>query len=713
LVPYFAVVAGPVLVLNVQAWAARRAARPSGLNARAAFTRAYLVAMGRALTFVAVAALAVLAWPGWLAVDANAHRPARRVAWELEPDATQERAARQLADWYAAGKLRPGEDRGFHLQPEFALVCAWFCPQEKGLIDSRLAAPDEVAVDYARARRGLLDIAMHGPSADAPAAPWPALRKHGVTHLVLTGVPLKPFPFVPQALWRDPQQFPFWAVTGRGVIYGWNDPARPARSARADLRVDAVALAFGPGAVRVESPDMLPPPPEPSVWARFLRAPAPVPPETYEAALWVAYRDTPMSRAQVAALAWEGLALNLATGPGGAVALQRLLLASPVGQVVPQVARGVVYQRLPDRAVANAAPILAVRAARRAIFANPDDYEAYARLGQAYPLTASEAQPSYDLDVLRWLQMRAALTLAVERLPTAGRPSAADAFSAYQQLFALYQGVPNPPGPRPVRPPYFLDLAVEALRHMVELHAEAVKDGLPRTPDQAAAEAKGMAERLQQMEQEVQRQRDNYVTAAASQPSLAARFGQAYGRGLAREALAELRGAAPEDLRPLLAQWVELELFAGDVRQAREILLSPDLNPVTRLPPNVQATFRELNILAAAAVGDYDRADGELTAAEALLRPIIEQVTPMQARIVAQALVVPANPVFAAPLASIKLELFESAAQLSQPHLAKTRYHLWHGLLALEAGNTDLAGRQFNLARMYGTARLYGSLLGK
>ena len=52
-------------------------------------------------------------------------------------------------------------------------------------------------------------------------------------------------------------------------------------------------------------------------------------------------------------------------------------------------------------------------------------------------------------------------------------------------------------------------------------------------------------------------------------------------------------------------------------------------------------------------------------------------------------------------------------AQLVSQQRLKLQYHLWHGLLALEAGNLPPARRQFQLARFYPIAELYGQDLGR
>src|SRR5207247_11065969 len=122
---------------------------------------------------------------------------------------------------------------------------------------------------------------------DAPPPPQEVLRKLRVTHIVLTDQ--LPASSLAMALWRDPDQFPFWELTGRGVVYGWNDPDEPGPDLRSQLRLDPVARAFGPAARPVPSQTGVSAPPARSAWAVYLRGLPPIPVDAYDAPLWPAY----------------------------------------------------------------------------------------------------------------------------------------------------------------------------------------------------------------------------------------------------------------------------------------------------------------------------------------------------------------------------------------------------------------------------------------
>jgi hypothetical protein len=701
LVPYFAVVGAPVLVLNLQSMFARRqGASTEGGNVPArstAMVRAYVLGLGRVLTLLVIVGLCALAWPGWLAGDYEAHQPQRRVGWRLEPDATMERLARQFADWYADPRgLRPNEERGFHLFPEFALFCAWFCPQEKGLIDARFTSPPAVALDYARLRRSIVGLSARGPRPKDEAPPTPPqelLRKLHITHIVLTNQP--PVSLLAMALWRDPDQFPFWELTGRGVAYGWNDPEEKGPDVRAHLWLDPAARAFGNAARRVPSMRDVPFPPSLSGWDIYLRGLPPVPVEAYEASLWLAYRDSLPQRADMAAVVWQQvarLAARLDPTGGAPAVLREVVELSPAVGFAPQVARNVTLRALPGAAGVNAAPVLAVRAGRLAILANPDAYEPYLQLGKAYSALATDPE-------LGWLQRRAALTLSIARMPI-GKAGPADAFLAHAQLHSLYMNAPSLGRNTNQSQPY-RDLALQSLEEMMANLRGMISPDSGLTPEEAKAQVEGLQQALDKLGAEVKRFSDDYFTRTAKAP-LSVRVNLAIQYGLIKEALNVLREAEGKDLgEEGLARWLQLELYAGDVAAVGDLLNNSDHPPV---PPH-------LVMLSAALVGDYDKATSLLmTIEEEFDRQATNATAFEYATAAARSLVVPPMPAIQSVLNPFFARIMGSQAQVI--HERASQYHLWHGLLALEAGNLPVAKRQFQLARSHQLAQLYGQYLG-
>ncbi len=128
LVPFFAVVAGPITALNFQA----------------ILPRAALIRSGRACLAVAAVTLLVLAWPGWLQ---GFYRRNLNVAWRVHIDPSLQRVAETLKEWRRSGAL-PAGDRTFAMHPDVAHYLAWFCPGEQSFLDTRLPLFLGVATDY-------------------------------------------------------------------------------------------------------------------------------------------------------------------------------------------------------------------------------------------------------------------------------------------------------------------------------------------------------------------------------------------------------------------------------------------------------------------------------------------------------------------------------------------------------------------------------------
>src|SRR5262249_9166603 len=127
LTPFFAVVAGIVLVLNVQDGMRCSAASP--VAARSGRRLA-----GYAATVAACVVALGFAWTGWLY---SAFGQPRCVAWNVQTDPALQQAAERRATWRSMGLL-DDSDRAFHAHPDSAHYSAWFCPGERVFLDLRL-----------------------------------------------------------------------------------------------------------------------------------------------------------------------------------------------------------------------------------------------------------------------------------------------------------------------------------------------------------------------------------------------------------------------------------------------------------------------------------------------------------------------------------------------------------------------------------------------
>ena len=226
-VPFFAVIAGPVLAWNVQQW----------LGA----TGPIRSRRGRVLAFAGALGLLVCAWPGWLQVP-----PFEPRRWAIETSLSLERGAAATHRWHQEGKL--GADAGgLYLSADTAAAFAWFCPEEKLVRDDGLAAvilgEREVPPDWMDQMRaaGINHVIVHAPDGSGLLA---AL----------------------QALLADPLHWPLLYLEGDLAVFGWRDPDQGpdggAGAFRASNWTSNISPSIPPrtGGLRTEGPRMTPSP---------------------------------------------------------------------------------------------------------------------------------------------------------------------------------------------------------------------------------------------------------------------------------------------------------------------------------------------------------------------------------------------------------------------------------------------------------------------
>ncbi|MBN9523408.1 hypothetical protein J0H58_33665, partial [bacterium] len=194
LVPFFAVVAGPVTALNLGD------VLPPGALART----------GRGVVLLVGAALAALGWYGKLT---GFHGRDRGAAWGVHTDPTLERTATAVAGWRACAP----DAKLFTAHPDVGHYLAWFAPGVRSSIDSRLTLfastsgeyrglsralgllPDE---DAGRGRepfveRGVAAVVVYDPDArrmtgavrELAAGPWDVVAVTGAVLAVPKGGP--------------------------------------------------------------------------------------------------------------------------------------------------------------------------------------------------------------------------------------------------------------------------------------------------------------------------------------------------------------------------------------------------------------------------------------------------------------------------------------------------------------------------------------------
>jgi hypothetical protein len=160
LIPFFAVVAGPITALNL-----------AEVLSGCACAR-----LGRAVGLIAGLALSGLAWLGW---TTGFHNRERGAGWAVHTDPTLARAAHGIAAWRESVGAS-GESRVFTSHPDVGHYLAWFRPGERAFLDSRLNLFTHVAADYAALSRGV------GILPEADGTSWEEVsRAHRIAAILL------------------------------------------------------------------------------------------------------------------------------------------------------------------------------------------------------------------------------------------------------------------------------------------------------------------------------------------------------------------------------------------------------------------------------------------------------------------------------------------------------------------------------------------------
>jgi tetratricopeptide (TPR) repeat protein len=648
-VPFFAVVAGPLTALELQDFLLARG-------------RTDQRRLGQLILVPVLLALVVLAWGGWLQGFAG---EGRRVAWSVQPDPSLHRVAETLSRWRQEGRL-PRDAHGFHFHPDVAHYCAWFCPREKTFLDHRFLLFRGVMPEYRQVCLSLNpDLDASGEKKDVSPTEGcrEVFRRHGITHLVLYDPDLRRMLPALSRLLQDGRHWPLLAIDGQAVVFAWDEEGR---GEAGQTPYDADRLVFAPhdGDERLGA--------QPAPRRGPGRGPEPRTP-------WdrLAHADRPST--------WESAAATLYLRCFADGNLQKKQAEPP----------------------SPALPLLTVRAARRALAANPDDANAYLRLGQAYlaldamtPGTGT-ARRLPPLAMLRHVQTVTALEQALIREP--------DIEAAHQALGQLY-----------ARQNY-LDLAL--LHRQAELRLTRRAGHRPGEGDEAfRRRTDDLGRMVEELERTVQDRQNLFViraTPLGDDPLGKARL--ALSLGLARQALddvllrsqALLFGTAGAELE------VRLLLMQGRLAEARPKLEDDEFQrnksrlgwvylpagdgpspPPYRVPAGDWLFFCQ-----AAAAGDYDQAEAVLqTILDALPAPTDRDQTSLAKELglaLASEVGLRAEPrsLLGRSLASLKREeLTRWWRLMSLRRVVQADLRVTAGLLALERGQPPAAADHFRRA---------------
>ena len=461
-VPLLAVVSVPLLASRLNAFSARvELGDEDDTGTRMTLA---LSTVGRVASVAALVGLGVFAWPGWLHPQSANTALNRRVAWEVTPDPALVRAAEQVGRWRAEGHLGP-DDHGFVASLDLANYLAWYAPGEKVFVNARYNHHRDEWPAFAKARQGLSvvrppeGVTFKDAAAvlDNAKASYVAVSVSAADNSIsrLLGK------VATHQLWANQERCSAWYLDGRSAVCGWRTSPAATGPAFDRLRVDPVKLAFGPNAEKLPAGPIAPVPP-PRTWETdFTRPPRPAPSAADEAMAWLEYKEVLMTSRYIPAFQ-------------AAVLMRRI---NPIG-FAPSIEANLYQAVMEDRYLQRnspsinpsdgslrAAPILALKAARKAIADNPDHPDGYNALAQALsdaelPINESE----------RAIGMVCALRQCLSRLPppeeAEATPIGTEGWKVANQLAGLYAGNPQRnngiPG-TPIDVPGIRDLAAQLM----------------------------------------------------------------------------------------------------------------------------------------------------------------------------------------------------------------------------------------------------------
>jgi hypothetical protein len=589
--PFFAVAAGPILALNLSLprSAERRDARP---------TKFLYVRLGQAAAVLLMLALLVAAWPGWLQGP-----PYEMRRWVVLADPSLREAAEKLAGWHKDGRLA-AEDRGFNFSPEEANYFAYFCPEEKGILDARLLASPEAAADYVAVRRQLLGHSLS-------IAEWNEwrniLRARHINHIIVYDSNSERVDTVFRRLIRDEQEWQLIGLTGHTAIFSWMDLQHQVRAL--DLTYPLKEEAYHPSETRQapHRPGRQPEPPE--WWRPFLTARPASSADRDEAALLLLDFDTrSQQNRRQRILAWNASRLAGPIGAGAGLPVLSVYLQQAfdlygyelatattplnVDQSKPTLEALALALRMNYLMGQDDAPPqylwLAIRAARRALRDNPDDAHAYLILGETYlRLLRDTRERMWQSRLPRFTRIRQVQASAALNQALIVQP---DLIPAHDGLSQLYQDMG------------LWDLSLKHRREVLRL-ARAQ----PRSESESVKEHENRLARLREEEDRLDKERariQKQFDADTANLKTIDRAERAARNGLGGMAL-EILLASDAGSMGQRAIMLELNLLlrTGRVREVRE-WMSPDHRET--LGDDV---YLEDQLQLAAATGDYEEAD--------------------------------------------------------------------------------------------------------
>ena len=314
--------------------------------------------------------LIAASYPGWLHPPQGEKSLVNRLDWGIEPDAGLERAAKELVRLRTDAGL-PTEVRGLATSVFFGDFCTWYAPGEKTFTNTRYGFHRNELPDMITVRASVIGRRSQGaaPLDMTDVGRICELRGAGFLTIVSSFRKIDEVGVL-QLLQTDPR-WSLWHLDGRSAIVG--RPMVSERAAFDKYRYDPVRVAL--------APDVGPIPTDPVLM------PLITPPDGWDAFL-ASYLDrpkTPTPDMDDAIVLTQYLAYQAEVAYGRT---QRRIAIAQIGGVVASPAAAdrwcTFHAQQPVENDRLVIPLLTVRAARKAIAANPDRAESYLVLATAY-----------------------------------------------------------------------------------------------------------------------------------------------------------------------------------------------------------------------------------------------------------------------------------------------------------------------------------------
>ncbi len=670
-IPWFAIVAGPILAWNLQEFFALR---PISV------TRRWSRFLVRFTSVLLPILFLISAWPGWLQLP-----PYEPRNWAAKPPADISKAADFLCNLHKESRTA-ADAKTLHFSRKSATVYTWICPEDPQGIDEETAG---------NLSRGVFDYGA-----------WKnRLIAENIGRVAVNVADGEPARIMIEMLLTAKNEWQLIHVGGGQAIFSLQSDSSPTPE-KQPTAIDFDQLGYYPNVA-----DRAPLNPGERKgpnrwWEVFWKSSYPRPADRNEAKLLMLKSDTDRLLAPYRMLsAWEssqvgGLIGSLANGPTFAAysdaALRQTLFRPAIpdqNEAQPPITRTVLsLQNSFAYAHGDTDPGIlyaAVRAARRAILENPEDAQSHLFLAQTYlKLRTSTIERKWivlfpQLGRLRDIQASTAFNKAILLNPKL--------IDAHYQLAALYQRLGC------------IDLSLDHILKARELAPKPAAPA-PSTPSEQEIQVKRLQDRIARELREYEQE--------ATRMSISERALSAVRRGLGGKA------------RDLLLQ-SDVSAFG---RQGTSIELDYLLrtgrpeNVLDWMTPVVEGTvgafsYRWMRTQSFAARGEYDSALDELNhliGTDGKMPPI-KTVTGGISELLGQTILDERPGITTLPqfmlLAMNRSDFQIRMLEYNQTLLARSEAKLLKGLLALELGDGEQALEHFQDSITYaqnpfGTAQL-------